>query len=66
MPTALQLLAEGRLPRIGGEPVEIVVGGRRMGSMVLSEVRCGGEYGRHDMAVLLFRPSDAGSKEKRS
>jgi hypothetical protein len=57
MPTALQLFAEGRLPHVGGDPVDVVIGGRCIGPMVLSEVRCAGDHGRHDTAVLLFRPS---------
>lgn len=63
MPTALQLLADGRLPRIDGEPVDLVVRGRRLPAMVLSEVRCGGEYGRNDIAVLVFKPSPTSTKE---
>lgn len=59
MPSALQLFAEGRLARIGGAPVEVVIGGRKLGSMVLTEVRCGGENYRHDIAELVFRPADA-------
>lgn len=55
MPSALQLFAEGRLPRIGGDPVDIVIGGRTLGPMVLAEVRCGGENSGHDVAVLVFR-----------
>lgn len=58
MPSALQLFAEGRLPRIGGDPVEVDIGGRKLGPMVLTEVRCGGE--RHDVAVLVFRTASAG------
>lgn len=59
MPSALQLFAEGRLSRVGGEPVEVVVGGRNLGPMVLTEVRCGGENYRDDIAVLVFRPLGA-------
>ena len=59
MPTALQLFAEGRLTRVGGAPVEVTIGGRNLGSMLLSEVRCSGENYRHDIAVLVFRPADA-------
>jgi hypothetical protein len=59
MPTALQLFAEGLLPRVGGDPVELVIGGRSTGAMVLSDVVSGGEYGRHDIAVLVFRPAHA-------
>jgi hypothetical protein len=59
MPSALKLFAEGRLPRIGGEPVEVIVGGRKLGRMVLTEVRCGGENYRYDVAVLVFRPAAA-------
>jgi hypothetical protein len=56
MPSALQLFAEGRLPRVGADPTEVAVGGHTFGSMVLSEVRCGGENLRHDIAVLVFKP----------
>jgi hypothetical protein len=56
MPTALQLFAEGRLQRIGGKPVEIILGGRKLGPMVLAEVRCGGGL-RHDIAELVFQPA---------
>ena len=59
MPSALKLFAEGRLPRIGGEPVEVIIGGRKLGPMVLTEVHCGGENYRHDIAVLVFRPAVA-------
>ena len=55
MPSALQLFAEGCLPRIGGAPVEVVVGGRKLGLMVLSELHCGGENYRHDVAILVFK-----------
>lgn len=56
MPTALQLFAEGTLPRIGGEPVQVSFGGRAPSSMVLAEVRRGGQFGYNDVAVLEFRP----------
>jgi hypothetical protein len=59
MPSALQLFAEGRLTRVGGDPVEVAVGGRKLGPMVLTEVRCGGENYRHDIAVLVFRHAGA-------
>lgn len=55
MPSALQLFAEGRLNAVGGDPVEVAIGGRRLGPMVLIAVRCGGEFGRDDVAVLVFR-----------
>jgi len=61
MPSALQLFAEGRLPRIGGDPVEVDIGGRKLGPMVLTEVRCGGENYRHDIAVLVFRTATGAS-----
>lgn len=57
MPSALQLFAEGSLPRVGRDPVEVAIGGRDLGPMVLTEVRCGGEDYRHDIAVLVFRPA---------
>lgn len=59
MPSALKLFAEGRLTRIGGDPVEVAIGGRTLGPMVLTEVRCGGENYRHDIAVLVFRRAGA-------
>lgn len=62
MPSALQLFAEGRLPRVGGDPVEVVIGGRKLGPMVLTEVRCGGESSHHDVAVLVFRRAGAEGK----
>jgi hypothetical protein len=55
MPSALQLFAEGRLPRVGGAQVQVVVGGRELGPMVLSELRCGGDNCHHDIAILVFR-----------
>jgi len=55
MPAALQLFAEGRLQPVGGPAVDVNVGGRALGPMVLVEVRSAGE--RHDVATLVFRPS---------
>ena len=57
MPAALQLFAEGRLPRVGGDRVDVAIGGRELGPMVLTKVRCSGENNRHDVAVLVFRPA---------
>lgn len=57
MPAALQLLAEGRLPPVGGGPVEVLIGGQRLGAMTLAEVRCGGENLQHDVAALVFSPA---------
>jgi hypothetical protein len=59
MPSALQLFAEGRLQRVAGDAVEVAIGGRQLGPMVLTEVRCGGENYRHDIAVLVFRRASA-------
>ena len=59
MPAALQLFAEGRLPAVGGAAVELAIGSRKPGAMVLAELRCGGEDHRHDIAVLVFRPAHA-------
>jgi len=61
MPTALQLFAEGRLPPAGGPPVEVIVGGKPLGPMLLSEVRCVSNGGHHDVAELVFRPAIAGA-----
>jgi hypothetical protein len=59
MPAALKLFAEGTLPRIGGDPVELVVSGRHLGPMVLTSLYCGGGHLQHDVAVLVFKPSGA-------
>ena len=61
MPSALQLFAEGCLPRQGAERVEVVIGGRKLGPMVLAKVACGGENLRHDIAVLVFEPAPGGA-----
>lgn len=63
MPAALQLFAEGHLRRVGGDPVDVAVGGRQLGAMVLTELRCGGESGRHDVAVLVFKPTTSPASE---
>jgi hypothetical protein len=55
MPSALQLFAEGKLSRVGEAVVDVVVGGRALGPMVLAEVRCAGE--RYDVATLIFKPA---------
>ena len=57
MPAVLQLLAEGRLPPVGGGPVEVLIGGQRLGPMTLAEVRCDGENLQYDVAVLVFSPA---------
>jgi hypothetical protein len=54
MPTVAQLFAEGRLAAIGGHPVEVRIGATNLGPMVLRELRCGGDSGRNDVAVLVF------------
>lgn len=59
MPSALKLFADGRLPCVGGDPVEVAIGGRTLGPMVLTEVSCAGEDYRHDVAVLVFRRASA-------
>jgi len=61
MPSALQLFAEGLLPPVGSGEVELVVGGRALGPMVLASIGCGGENYRNDMAILVFRPASASS-----
>lgn len=59
MPTVLQLFAEGRLTPVGGAPVDIMVGGKELGPMVLVELRCADSGGYHDVAVLVLRPANA-------
>ncbi|GAC1546335.1 MAG: hypothetical protein NVS3B10_10300 [Polyangiales bacterium] len=56
MPSVVQLFADGRLPPIDGLPVDVTIGVEKLGPMVLREVRCAGEFGRNDVAVLVFRP----------
>ncbi|MEY4548300.1 MAG: hypothetical protein RL685_4495 [Pseudomonadota bacterium] len=63
MPSALQLFAEGCLPRVGGDPVEVTIGGRKLGPMVLTQVLCGGENYRNDIAVLAFRPANGEARD---
>jgi len=53
LPCVLQLFAEGVLQRVGGLPVEVVIGGRQLGPSVLARVICAGAH--HDEAVLVFR-----------
>jgi len=60
MPTAVQLFAARLLSPVGGAPTEVAVGGKVLGPMVLAEVRCPDEGGRHDVAVLVFRRADSG------
>jgi hypothetical protein len=55
MPSALQLFAEGKLPRVNAGSVDVVVGGRALGPMVLAEVRCVGISA--DVATLVFKPA---------
>lgn len=57
MPSALELFAEGLLPRVAGDAVEVAIGGRQPEPMVLTEVRCGGATHQNDLAVLVFRPA---------
>lgn len=59
MPSALKLFAEGRLPRVSGDAVEVAIGGRKLGPMVLAAVSCGGENYQYDIAVLVFRRAGA-------
>lgn len=55
MPAALQLFADGRLHPIGGPAIEVNIGGRALGPMVLVGLRSAGE--RHDVAELVFKPA---------
>jgi hypothetical protein len=59
MPSVVQLFAERRFAPIGGPPVDVVIGGRKLGPMGLAEVHCGGGFGHNDVAVLMFRPASA-------
>jgi len=55
MPTVLQLFAEGRLHALKADSVEVDIGGRALGLMVLVEVRSAGQH--HDVATLVFKPA---------
>jgi len=44
----------------GGTSVEVIVGGKPLGPMVLLGVRCISNGGHHDVAELVFRPATAG------
>jgi hypothetical protein len=59
MPSVVQLFAEGILKPVGGAPVEVTVGTKRLGLMRLAELRCTDYGGHRDVAVLVFRPDDA-------
>jgi hypothetical protein len=60
MPTVVALFAEGALKPIGGAPVDVGVGGKVLGPMVLREVSCSGPGGGHnDVTVLVFGPANA-------
>lgn len=60
MPTVVALFAQGRLSAVGGAPVEVMVCGKKLRSMVLEEVSCAENGGHHDVAVLVFRSAIAG------
>jgi hypothetical protein len=57
LPTTVQLFAEGLLTPIGGAPVELMVGGKKLAPCVLAQVLSGG-FGS-TTAVLVFRPASA-------
>lgn len=58
MPTALQLFAEGVLPRLcSNDAVEIMVSGCQLGPMVLAGMSCSSSSPHYnDLAVLVFEP----------
>ena len=58
MPTIVELFAEGALTPVGGAPADVMVAGKKLGPMVLAEVRCTGGGGHHDIVVLVFRGAD--------
>jgi hypothetical protein len=64
MPSALQLFADGKLPRVNAGVVDVVVGGRALGPMVLAEIRCVGI--RADVATLVFKPASNTHDEGRN
>lgn len=57
MPTAVALLAHGVLPPVGGTAVELLVQGKKLDAMVLSEIRCDANGGHNDIAILIFKPT---------
>jgi hypothetical protein len=60
MASVAQLFAEGVLPPMNDRPVEVRIGVQKLGAMVLRELSCAGDFGRNDVAVLVFRPSSGG------
>jgi hypothetical protein len=58
MPVALQLFSEGVISPRGGNAVDVTVGGKVLGPMVLADLQCAGGLA-HDVAVLVFRPAAA-------
>lgn len=60
-PTVIQLFAEGRLAPVGGASVDLMVGGRKLPSRVLTGVRCFGFGGLDATAELIFRTASEGS-----
>lgn len=63
MPTAVALLAQGLLPPIGGAAVGLMVQGKKLDAMVLSEIRCDDNGGHHDIAVLVFKPASPAASQ---
>lgn len=57
MTTAVVLLANSRLSPIGGTTTDIMVEGKQLGPMVLTDVRCVDLYGGQDSVELVLRPA---------
>jgi hypothetical protein len=55
MPVIVELFARGVLKPVGGAPVDLMVCGKALGLMVLSEVSCTGPFGQPEISVLVFR-----------
>lgn len=63
MPAVMQLFAESRLPSVESAPIELVIAGCPLPSMVLTKISCRGANFANDVAVLTFRPvSEVASK----
>lgn len=57
MPTAVALLGQGVLPPVGGGAVGLMVQGKKLDAMILSEITCDANGGHNDIAVLIFKPA---------
>lgn len=56
MPVAVVLFAEGLLHPLNGPPIDLMVAGKELNSMILTGVSCLSDRGYDDVAMLVFKP----------